>query len=336
MLERTKLFNPNGGDSFEEQALLGGNPSGIANLNNSRYSWVSPLYRQMVGNFWIPEKVDLTGDKVSIKELTEDEDEATKNTLSFLIFLDNYQTANLPNISGYITNPNVRNLLAVHAFQEVIHSAAYQYVLEALYPTMQRDEIYNRWKTNTSLMERNKSIAKIGEAFSQEASEENFHRVLAANFALEGIYFYQGFNFFDQLAHRNRLVQTDKEIDYIRNDELTHMGLFVNIMKEAKTPKRIIEEVVEDAVKNEIAWCKSVYGNRILGISESSSEEYVKYIANDRLGRMGIAPMFQGVRNPYAHIEQSKKSGGKRENFFESGAVTEYDTAGSVDGWDDL
>lgn len=336
MLERTKLFNPNGGDSFQDQALLGGNPSGIANLNNSRYPWVSPLYRQMLGNFWIPEKVDMTGDKVSIKALTEDEDTTTRDNLSLLIFLDNYQTANLPNIAQYITNSNVRNLLAVHAFQEVIHSASYQYVLEALYPTMQRDEIYNRWKTNEDLMKRNKDIAVIGEAFAEEASEHNFHRVLAANFALEGIYFYQGFNYFDQLAHRNRLVQTDKIIDYIRNDEMTHMGLFVNLMREALTPHKIIEEVVEQAVNSEIAWCKSTYGNRILGISESSSAEYVKWLANDRLNRVGIAAMYANVKNPYAHIEQSKKKGGKRENFFESGAVTEYDTAGSVDGWDDL
>lgn len=335
-LQKPRLFNEQGGDSFEDQALLGGNPSGIANLNNMRYAWVNPLYRQMIGNTWFPEKVDITNDKVTRKSLTEEEDLAAKNTLSFLIYLDNYQTANLPNLAQYVTNPGVRNLIAIQTYQEVIHSASYQYILEGLYSNSEREEIYNLWRNNPNLLQRNKQISEIGELFAGAPSEENFDKVCVANFALEGIYFYQGFNFFDQLAHRNKYVQVNKITTYIRNDEATHLGIFVGILKERKVAESVVLPIIENAVNSEIEWTKNIYGNRILGISEASSSEYIKWLANDRLARLGIGALYDNVQNPYRHIEASKEAGGSRENFFESSAVTQYDTAGSVSGWDDL
>ena len=338
ILVKPKLFNTSSLDTYDDQHFYLGNPTGISNLNSQRYNWVAPLYRTMSGNYWLPQKVSLAEDRITIKRLTEDEDKAVRDTLSFLIFLDSFQTNNLPNIVEYITNPGVKNLMHFQTMQEVIHSETYQYGLESLYPSIEREEIYNRWRDNELLKQRNKFVADIAEQFVEEKSEEAFIRVLCANLALEGVFFYQGFNFFDQLASRKKLVQWDKEIDYIRRDELTHMGLFVNMIREIpqhKVEKHILE-VFEKSGEWEIQWCKQTYGNRILGITESSSEQYVKWLVNDRLKRAGFGAIYDSVDNPYAHLDNASKEGSKRENFFESGAVTSYDTADSVDGWDEL
>lgn len=329
-----KLFNEFGSDSFKDQALIGGNPTGVANLNNVRYKWVAPLYRTMVGNYWIPQKINLTEDKTTVKSLTFDEDAAVKDTLSALIYMDNFQTSNLPNIADYLTNPAVKNLLVIQSFQEVIHSESYQYILESLYSNQERDGIYNRWRDNPALLERNKFIASIAEDFLASPTPDNFDRVIVANAILEGIYFYQGFNLFDQLAHRRKLVQSAKEIDYIRRDEKTHVGIFVNIIKERKIKESVVAEMVNQGVLNEISWCHTTYGDRILGISLQSSEDNVKYLGNDLMVRCGYKPLYEGVDNPYKHLEQANQEGSKRENFFESGGVTSYDTADSVEGWD--
>lgn len=333
-----KLFNETGGDSFEDQALVGGNPTGISNLNNIRYSWVNPIYRTMIGNFWVPQKVSLVEDRVTFKELDEHEEEAVKNTLSFLIFLDSFQVNNLPNIAEYVTCPGVKNLLTVQAFQEVIHSETYQYIMEALYPSMTRDEIYNRWRTDKILKKRIKFVADIAQKFVDNPCEETFIEVVIANFILEGLYFYLGFDFFHQLAHRKKLVQTDKEINYIQTDELTHMGIFINMLKElgVEKYKDLIYKMFKESVEEEIGWGHYIYGDRILGISKKSSEQRVKYLANDRLGRLGLDPLYEAVENPYKHIENAGKNGGSRGNFFEAGSITSYDTSESVEGWDDL
>lgn len=338
ILKPTKLFNEAGGDSYEDQALIGGNPTGIANLNNIRYSWVQPLYRKMVGNFWIPQKVSLVEDRVTFKELDPSEEKAVRLTLSFLIFLDSFQVANLPNVSEYITCPAIRNLLAVQQFQEVIHSETYQYILEALYPSMQRDEIYNLWRDCKPLKDRIKFIAAIAERFKETPSEDNFKDVVIANFILEGVYFYQGFDFFHNLAHRKKLVQTDKEITYIQTDENTHLAIFINILKEmgVESFKGRVYSMMEQAVKHEIDWCHYTYGDSILGISKKSSEARVKVLANKRLSNLGLDPLYKDVVDPYKHIEDSQSAGGARGNFFEASAITSYDTADSVDGWDDL
>lgn len=337
-LKPVKLFNEFGGDSFDDQSILGGNPTGIANLNNIRYSWVQPLYRKMVGNFWIPQKVSLVEDRVTFKELSEAEEKAVRLTLSFLIFLDSFQVANLPNVAEYITSPAIRNLIAVQQFQEVIHSETYQYIMEALYPSMERDEIYNLWRDCEPLKDRIKFIANIAEKFKAEPTEDNFIDVIIANFILEGLYFYQGFDFFHQLAHRKKLVQTDKEITYIQTDENTHLAIFINIIKELGVDKYAdrINEMMEQAVQHEIDWCHYTYGDDILGISKSSSEARVKILANKRLANLKLPELYSGVVDPYKHLDDAQSVGASRGNFFEAGAITSYDTSDSVSGWNDL
>ena len=223
-LIKRKIFNPLGDDTMQARNLIGGNPTGIANFNSVKYKWASSLYTIMVNNFWIPEKVSLVDDRVTIKELTPDELNAFKNTLSFLIALDSMQTANLPKLADYITAPEVEAIFTVQTFQELIHSQSYQYMLQELFPTLEREVIYNYWRTNPLLLERNTFIANQYEKFNQEQTVENYKLALAADFALEGIYFYNGFNFFYQLAARNKCANISKIIKYIENDEQCLVG----------------------------------------------------------------------------------------------------------------
>lgn len=333
-LKKVKLFNPDGNDSKEKQQLFGGNPTGILNLNNVKYSWVSGFWKTMLNNHWIPEKTSLMDDKVTIKELTEDEDKAVKDTLGFLIFLDSLQVNNLPNIADYVTCSGTKTLLTIQAFQEAVHSQSYQYVLEALYPEHDRDEVYDTWRNNKLLLQRNEFIANQMQSFVDNPTEENFKRVQIANLALEGIYFYQGFNLFDQLASRKKLVQTQKIIDYIRTDENSHVALFSKIIHETMDTKQesdMIYEILGTACKQEIKWSQETYSNNILGISKDSSEMYVKYLTNQRLKALRLPPLYSGVENPYAHLDVKA-----RGNFFETSAMTDYSQSGAVSGWDDF
>jgi ribonucleoside-diphosphate reductase beta chain len=335
MLERKKLFNAGGDDSLQAQKIVGGNSTGILNLNNVRYSWVKPLFRKMLGDFWIPEKVSLVEDKVSVKNLTKEEDIAVRNTLSFLIFLDSIQVTNLPNIANYVTDPAISNLLGVHDFQEIIHAQSYQYILEGLYPNSEREDIYNLWRSNKLLLERNQFIAEQYEMFLDNPTEENFKRVLVANFLLEGIYFYSGFNLFEQLASRHKLVQTAKVIAYIKVDEGNHLAVFTNLINDlmdTQAEADWIIPMVQKAVEQEIAWGQQIYGDGILGISKKSTEQHIKFLGNRRLRALRLPEVFGEVMNPYLHLESQ---GNKRENFFET-TVTSYSKSEAVDGWDEF
>jgi ribonucleotide reductase beta subunit family protein with ferritin-like domain len=44
---KPNIFNENGSDLFEDQILIGGNPTGIANMNTVRHQWGVSIY---IGN----------------------------------------------------------------------------------------------------------------------------------------------------------------------------------------------------------------------------------------------------------------------------------------------
>jgi ribonucleoside-diphosphate reductase beta chain len=334
ILKKTKLFNIEGSDKKEDQLIFGGNPTGILNLNNVKYSWVAGFWKVMLNNHWIPQKVSLVSDKNTVKDLTSYEDEAVKNTLGFLIFLDSLQVNNLPNIADYITCAGCKSLLTLQAMQEAVHSQSYQYILESLYSEKDRDEIYEKWRSNPQLSKRNEYIASQMQAFADNPTEANFKRVQIANLALEGIYFYQGFNLFDQLAGRKKLVGTQKIIDYIKVDENSHVALFTKIIHESmdtSAEQVMIYEILGEAARQEMEWAKTTYGNNILGISVESSEQFVKHLTNKRLRALRLDPLFEEVANPYAHLDVAA-----RGNFFEAGAISDYSQSSAVSGWDDF
>jgi ribonucleoside-diphosphate reductase beta chain len=331
-----KIFDELGNDSITERNIINGNATGILNLNSVKYQWATKLYKIMVNNFWIPEKISLVDDKVTIKELTRDEMEAFKNTLSFLIALDSMQVANLPNIADYITAPEISGLFTIQAFQELIHSQSYQYLLQELFPNIEREEIYNYWRNNPLLLKRNKFIAGQYQKFNDKKTLENFKIALAADYALEGIYFYNGFQFFYQLAARNKVANVAKMIKYIENDEVTHVNMFANIIREIfdlndTKDREILLENISYAAEEEIQWGTEIYGDRILGISKISTEEYIKFLANQRAKIIGLGVVYKGfTKNPYEYLNAEK-----RENFFET-KVTEYSRSEAVKGWDDF
>jgi ribonucleoside-diphosphate reductase beta chain len=102
-----------------------------------------------------------------------------------------------------------------------------------------------------------------------------------------------------------------------------------------------IYELFDQAVQQEILWTNHIVGNQILGITESSTEIYTKYLANARLKAIGLDPLYkdeQYKKTPYNHLEKfadTKKDGNTKGNFFES-SITSYVMSSGVDGWEEI
>ena len=102
-LKKKPLFNPEGDPDVRLRRMIGGNTTNLNDFNNMKYAWVSDWYRQAMNNFWIPEEINLSQDVKDYPRLLSAERSAYDKILSFLVFLDSIQTANLPNIGAYIT-----------------------------------------------------------------------------------------------------------------------------------------------------------------------------------------------------------------------------------------
>lgn len=335
---KKKIFNENGIRGTE--SIINGNTTNLREWNRIKYNWATNLYRNMLNNFWIPEEVSLTEDVKQFEHLTEGEKNAFDKIIAFLNFLDAIQCENLPNLSRYITASEVASLLNIQAFQEEVHAQSYSYILDTVTNPITRDRIYDIWREDKVLLERNKFIANIYQNFNENPTQENFLKTIMANYILEGIYFYSGFSFFYTLARQGKMTATSTIFKYINRDEITHLVLFQEIIKELKkenpelfTPELIAEmrEMMRVGVENEIKWGQYVTNNDILGINNDLIDLYIKYLSNLRLRAIGFDELYPDVKeNPMAWIETFSNINNTKTDFFES-KVVNYTKAGAFD-----
>ena len=231
-LVKKPLFNPGGDTEVRLRRMIGGNTTNLNDFNNMRYTWVSGWYRQAMNNFWIPEEINLSQDVKDYPNLPAPERTAYDKILSFLVFLDSIQTANLPCIGEYITANEVNLCLSIQTFQECVHSQSYSYMLDTICSPTQRDDILYQWKTDEHLLRRNTFIGDLYNEFQKQKDAFTLLKVMMANYILEGVYFYSGFMFFYNLARNGKMPGSAQEIRYINRDENTHLWLFRNIILE--------------------------------------------------------------------------------------------------------
>lgn len=308
---KKKIFNEYG--ERGTQKMINGSTTNLREWNRIKYDWATNIYRTMLNNFWIPEEIALNEDIKEFANLTNAERNAFDKIIAFLNFLDAIQSENIPNLSRYITAPEVTSLLNIQAFQEEIHAQSYSYILDTVTNPITRDSIYDIWREDDQLLKRNRFIADIYENFNVDATQENFLKVVMANYILEGIYFYSGFSFFYALARQGKMTATSTIFKYINRDEVTHLVLFQNIIKElrkenpeifTKDQENELREMMRIGVENEIAWGQYVTNNEILGISNDLIEKYIKYLSNLRLKAIGIDVLYPEIKeNPMPWID---------------------------------
>ena len=343
MLAKKPLFNPDGDTDVRLRRMIGGNTTNLNDFNNMRYSWVSGWYRQAMNNFWIPEEISLAQDVKDYPRLDAAERTAYDKILSFLVFLDSIQTANLPNLGEYITANEVNLCLNIQTFQECVHSQSYSYMLDTICSPTQRDNILYQWKTDEHLLRRNTFIGECYNAFQSEKSPEALLRALMANYILEGVYFYSGFMFFYNLSRNGKMPGSAQEIRYINRDENTHLWLFRNMILELKkeepqlfSPETVemLKAMVEEGVEQEIAWGHYVIGDRISGLTREMVTEYIRYLGNLRWTSLGFEPLYEG----YEEEPESMKWVGQYSNanmvktdFFEAKSTAYAKSTALVD-----
>ncbi len=341
----TPIFNPTGDDSIANRTIWFGHTTNLMQLNDVRYNWAVGLYQQMRENFWIPQRLDVTQDVTDYWNLTDEERFAFDGILSYLTFLDSIQTCNIPHIKSSITAPEISLCMAEQISQEGMHNQSYQYMIETIIPGDRRRDVYDFWRTDKVLKERCEYIAGLYQQYVDNPTQENYFVALLADYMLEGLYFYNGFIYFYNLASRMLMPGSADIFKMINRDELSHVRLYQKLIPEAMAvlPHSLdqIYEMFAVAVEHECNWTNHIVGNNILGITEASTEQYTKYLANNRLRAIGLDPLFKDQKynkSPYTHLERfsdTKKEGHTKANFFEA-TVTSYVMSSGLSGWDEI
>lgn len=342
-MNRRPLFNPYGDIDIKDRKMIGGNTTNLNDFNNLKYPWTSDWYRQGMNNFWIPEEINLNQDVKDYRNLTEDERVAYDKVLSFLIFLDSIQTANLPNVSEYITANEVNLCLNIQTFQEAVHSQSYSYMLDTICNPAERTEVLYQWKNDEHLLRRNTFIGELYNEFQDKKDLHSFLRVLIANYILEGIYFYSGFMFFYNLSRNGKMPGSAQEIRYINRDENTHLWLFRNIILDLKKEMpelfskenvEMIEDMIREGVRQEIAWGQYVIGDKLQGLNSKMIEDYIKYLGNQRSTGLGFSVLYPGLENEpesMKWVSQYSNANMVKTDFFEAKSTAYAKSSALID-----
>lgn len=329
-LVKKSLFNPQGDTEVIKRRMIGGNTTNLNDFNNLKYLWVSDWYRQAMNNFWIPEEINLSQDVKDYPRLSQAERTAYDKILSFLVFLDSLQSANLPNIGAYVTANEVNLCLSIQAFQECVHSQSYSYMLDTICSPVERNQILYQWKTDEHLMRRNTFIGDLYNQFQENQTPEALLKVLMANYILEGIYFYSGFMFFYNLSRNGKMPGSAQEIRYINRDENTHLWLFRNILLELKNEEpelfteemvKELQEMLKEGVRQEIAWGHYVIGDEISGLNKKMIRDYIHYLGNLRWSSLGFGYLYEENREEpasMAWVSQYSNANMVKTDFFEA------------------
>jgi len=329
-MHRKQIYNPDSREHVNDRRIFGGNPTGIFELNNIKYQWAYNLWEMMLNNTWFPKEVDMTRDANDYKILTTAEKTAYDKALSQLIFMDSLQTNNLiDNVNPYVTAPEINLILVRQSFEEALHSQSYAVMVDSI--SQNSAEIYELWRRDMMLKSKNDAIAGIYQKLAKEPTEHNFVLACFANQILEGIYFYSGFTYIYTLARSGKMLGSAQMIRFIQRDEVTHLVLFQNLINSLKRErpdlftdalKAEVYDMFKKAVELETAWGKYITQGQILGLTDGIVEQFIQYLADERLSKVGFEPIYK-VSHPIKWVDDFAKFNDQKSNFFEA-TVTNY------------
>ena len=312
-----------------------------------KYDWAWTKYLSACNNHWMPQEVNMTADIALWKSddgLTEDERMVIERNLGFFSTADSLVANNLVlAVYKHITNPECRQYLLRQAFEEAIHTHAYQYCIESL--GMDESRLFNMYREIPSVATKAQwalpYTQSLGDINFKTGTPENDQRLLrdliAFYVVFEGIFFYVGFTQILSMGRNNKMKGVAEQFQYILRDESMHMNFGIDVINQIKLEnphlwtedfKKDMVKLVLEGVELEKKYAYDTMPRGILGLNAPMFEEYLKYIANRRLTQIGLPEEFKGTQNPFPWMSEVLDLK-KEKNFFET-RVTEYQTGGAL------
>jgi ribonucleoside-diphosphate reductase beta chain len=316
-----------------------------------KYKWAWEKYLAACNNHWMPQEIGMSADIALWSDpngLTDDERNIIKRSLGFFSTADSLVANNLVlAVYKHITNPECRQYILRQAFEEAIHTHAYQYIIESL--GLDEAEVFNMYREVPSIHDK----AAWSLPYTQSLADENFHTgtpemdqrllrdMIAFYVVFEGIFFYVGFVQLLSFGRRNKMVGASEQIQYIMRDEAMHMNFGIDVINQIKIEnphlwtaefQKQAQDMIHEATQLEIRYAHDTMPRGVLGLNAAMFTEYMQFIANRRCQQIGIKGIYPGAdTNPFPWMSEVMDLK-KEKNFFET-RVTEYQTGGALN-WD--
>jgi len=315
-----------------------------------KYKWAWEKYLAGCANHWMPQEVNMSRDIAQWKDptaLSEDERRLVKRNLGFFVTADSLAANNI--VLGtyrHITAPECRQYLLRQAFEEAIHTHAYQYIVESL--GLDEGEIFNAYHEVASIRDKDDFLIPFIDTLTNpefktgtpEADQKLLKSLIVFACIMEGIFFYVGFVQILALGRQNKMTGAAEQYQYILRDESMHCNFGIDLINQLKlenphlwTPefKAEVKALFARAVELEYRYAEDTMPRGVLGLNASMFKGYLRYIANRRATQIGLEALYPNEENPFPWMSEMIDLK-KERNFFET-RVIEYQTGGAL-SWD--
>jgi ribonucleoside-diphosphate reductase beta chain len=334
------------------------NRTGILNNNVNdpnqilpmRYKWAREHYKKGINNNWTPEEVPMMGDielwkkSEALGGLSEDERRMILWNLGFFSTAESLTANNIVlSVYKHITNPECRQYMLRQAFEEALHTDMFIYICDSL--GLQPHEVYNMYETIPDIKAKDDFVIEMTKSImdpdfktdTPENIQKLLHDMVGYWVVMEGLFFYTGFAMMLNLMRHNKMTGVGEQFQYVLRDESVHLAFGADLINTvvSENPevwtaefKQDLVNKIKQAVELECAYAKDCLPRGILGMNAEALRQYVEYIADRRLERIGL-PAQYGTANPFPWMSEIMDLK-KEKNFFET-RVTEYQTTGALE-----
>lgn len=311
-------------------------------LRPMRYPEFYEMYRDAIRNTWTVEEVDFSTDIIDLRErMNASERHLVQRLVAFFATGDSIVANNLAlNLYQHINAPEARMYLSRQLYEEALHVQFYLTLLDTYVPDLnERAQAFAAIDNIPSIRRKAQfcfrwidSVNNLG-SLETDSDRRNFLlNLICFACCIEGLFFFAAFAYVYYLRSRGLLQGLASGTNWVFRDESGHMNFAFKVIDTVRQEQphlfdaqleRQIVEMMEEAVECEAQFADDILQLGIAGLSPVEMRQYLEYVADQRLIRLGLPARF-GSRNPFSFMELQDVQ--ELTNFFER-RVSAYQVA---------
>lgn len=305
-----------------------------SNYKPFKYPFAYEAYKMQAKMHWIPEEVPLHNDVNDWKNrLTASEKNLLTQIFRFFTQADvdiakGYLTHFIPIFKGH---PEVAMMLSTFAAMEAVHVDAYSLLLDTVGMPEVEYQAFSKYKEMAAKHDFFESVS--------HDSPQDIARALAIYSAFgEGLQLFSSFAILLNFTRYGKMKGMGQIVTWSILDESVHckymLELFATFVSENYSVwtdelRGQIYKACRDMVDLEDNFIDLAFEQGDMeGLTKDEVKEYVRYIADKRLGQLGLKANYGVKKNPLPWLEEMLNAV-EHGNFFET-RVTEYEKAPTV------
>ena len=301
-------------------------------LRPMRYPAFYDRFRDAIKNTWTVEEVDLHSDLADLARLSPAERHLVSRLVAFFATGDTIVANNLVlNLYQHVNSPEARLYLSRQLFEEAVHVQFYLTLLDTYIPDhSERALTFRAIETIPSIRRKAEFCFKwIDSLFALRALRTRADRrafllnLICFAACIEGLFFYGAFAYVYYLRSRGLLNGLASGTNWVFRDESMHMAFAFDVADavRAEEPDLFdaamvsqVRDMLAEAVECEAQFAADLLEGGIPGLTLDGMRGYLEHVADRRLARLGIGPLY-GTANPLAFMELQDVQ--ELSNFFE-------------------